>query len=147
MVGLEINKRTFWYALQTGEKTEYDNFGNEAGLSPVYGKPVKMRANISPSRGDTANDLFGINAEYTRTINPLPKDCPIDEASVLWVDKPPVMDENGATKTGHDYVVVQIAESLGHKAYAIKKVSVADGVTTYGSDDSEVGEDGEDHTP
>lgn len=132
MVGLRINKRPFWYALFVGHKPTYDAYGNENGNTLVYSAPVRMLGNISPSKGNTYNNLFGIDVDYSRVINPLPKDCPIDEASVLWVDKEPIIGEDGSTQTGHDYVVTAIGESIGHKAYAISRVSIADGVSIYG---------------
>ncbi len=126
MVGMARNKQTFWYALYDHSEPIYDKYGNETGEKAVYGNPIMCRANVSASRGTTAEDLFGINAEYTKTINPLPLNCPIDETSILWVDKAPVIEEDGSTKTGYDYKVTQVAESLNHKAYAIFKVDVAD---------------------
>lgn len=142
MVGLAINKQTFWYALFDHDEPVYDNWGNESGTKPVYGNPVKYRANISASRGTADIDLFGINAVYTKTINPLPLDFPLDEASVLWIDKEPTIAEDGSTTTAHDYVVTQVAKSLNHKAYAILKVNVADKPV---EQDAEGTDDAEDH--
>ena len=139
MVGLAVNKQTFWYALFDHEETVTDIYGNEIGSRPVYSNPVKYRANISASRGTADNDLFGINAVYSKTINPLPLDFPMNEASILWVDKQPEINDDGSTNTGHDYVVTQVAKSLNHKAYAILRVDVADTRTL--SEDSADGED------
>ena len=132
MVGLKRNEQDFWYSLYLRNEPTFDEWGNENGNKKIYSNPVKLKANISAARGQTENELFGVNAQYDKTINPLPRDCPIDEVSVLWVDKAPVLDENGMTTTGHDYVVSLIAKSLNHKAYAISKVNTADGVGVYG---------------
>lgn len=137
--GLEANKQTFWYALYDHEETVTDIYGNEIGSRSVYSNPVKHRANISASRGPADNELFGINAVYSRTINPLPLDFPMNEASILWVDKQPEINEDGSTNTGHDYVVTNVAPSLNHRAYAILRVDVADTRTL--SEDSADGED------
>lgn len=68
-----------------------------------------------------------MNAVYTKTINPMPNNCPIDESSILWIEVEPVIEEDGRTVTAHDYVVSQVAESLNHKAYAISRVDVTAG--------------------
>lgn len=128
MRGLEKNKQSFWYALYERSEPVYDGYGNEIGRNPIYSKPVKEKGNISAARGSTENDLFGVNAVYTKTINPLPEDCPISETSVLWIDRLPEIEEDGTTKTGHDYVVAQIAHSLNHKAYAVSKVDASSGL-------------------
>lgn len=133
MRGMTRNERTFWYSLFLKNETTHDQWGNENGTRPVYGKPVETQGNISASRGSVGGELFGLNAEYSRTINPMPINCPIEETTVLWIDKTPVMDSEGKTTTGHDYVVEQVAQSLNHKAYAISKVNIADGVGTYGT--------------
>lgn len=124
MRGLERNKQTFWYALYERSEPIFDERGNEVGEQSIYGNPIKEKGNISAARGSTENDLFGINAVYTKTINPMPNNCPIDESSILWIEVEPVIEADGSTMTAHDYVVSQVAESLNHKAYAIRKVEV-----------------------
>lgn len=133
MRGMARNERTFWYALFLKTEKTYDQWGNENGTKPVYGNPIQIRGNISASRGAVMGNLFGLNASYLRTINPMPLDCPIEETSILWIDKVPVINEKGDIVTGHDYVVDQVEKSLNHKAYTIRKVNTADGVGTYGA--------------
>lgn len=127
MTGLARNKQSFWYALYERSEPIYDEYGNEVGEKSVYGKPVMAKGNISAARGDTENDLFGINAVYTKTINPMPLDFPMKETSILWIGITPVIEEDGNTLTGHNYVVSQVAKSLNHKAYAISRVDVTVG--------------------
>lgn len=127
MRGMERNKKKFWYALYERSEPIFDEHGNEVGERSIYSKPIKERGNISAARGSTENDLFGVNAVYTKTINPMPIDFPIDESSILWIDVKPVIKTDGTTMTAHDYVVSQVAESLNHKAYAIRKVEVTAG--------------------
>lgn len=63
-------------------------------------------------------------------------DCdapPIDEYTVLWVDRTPQMDEEGNLAvnekgeviTPHDYIVKKVAKSLNVVSLAISKVSVS----------------------
>lgn len=127
MKAMERNKKKFWYALYERSEPILDEDGNEVGEQSVYGNPVREKGNISAARGSTENDLFGVNAVYTKTINPMPNNCPIDESSILWIEVEPVIEEDGRTVTAHDYVVSQVAESLNHKAYAISRVDVTAG--------------------
>ena len=127
MRGMSRNKQTFWYALYERSEPILDEYGNEIGEQSIYGKPVKEKGNISAARGSAENDLFGINAVYTKTINPVPENFPMDESSILWIDHEPLIEEDGTTKTAHDYVVSQVARSLNHKAYAISRVDVTVG--------------------
>lgn len=124
MMGMERNKQTFWYALYERSEPTYDEYGNETGRTPVFGNPVMARGNVSASRGAAEDELFGVNAVYTKTINPMPLDCPIDETSVLWIGVSPEPDENGAARNGYNYVVSQVAQSINHKAYAVRRVDV-----------------------
>ena len=127
MKAMERNKKKFWYALYERSEPILDEDGNEVGEQSVYGNPVREKGNISAARGSTENDLFGVNAVYTKTIIPMPNNCPIDESSILWIEVEPVIEEDGRTVTSHDYVVSQVAESLNHKAYAISRVDVTAG--------------------
>ena len=127
MKAMERNKKKFWYALYERSEPILDEDGNEVGEQSVYGNPVREKGNISAARGSTENDLFGVNAVYTKTINPMPNNCQIDESSILWIEVEPVIEEDGRTVTAHDYVVSQVAESLNHKAYAISRVDVTAG--------------------
>lgn len=127
MKAMERNKQKFWYALYERSEPILDEDGNEVGEQSIYGNPVKESGNISAARGSTENDLFGVNAVYTKTINPMPNNCPIDESSILWIEVEPVIEEDGRTVTAHDYVVSQVAESINHKAYAISRVDVTAG--------------------
>lgn len=127
MKAMERNKQKFWYALYERSEPILDEDGNEVGEQSIYGNPVKEKGNISAARGSTENDLFGVNAVYTKTINPMPNNCPIDESSILWIEVEPVIEDDGRTVTAHDYVVSQVAESLNHKAYAISRVDVTAG--------------------
>ena len=127
MRGMSRNKQTFWYALYERSEPILDADGNEVGEQSIYGNPVKEKGNISAARGSTENDLFGVNAVYTKTINPMPINCPIDESSILWVGVKPLIKDDGSTMTAHNYVVSQVAQSLNHKAYAISRVDVTVG--------------------
>lgn len=118
--GLKINKRTFWYCLYNGQQVILDKDGRETGEKQiVYANPIKASANISDVTGWTTTEMFGNNQDYDRVIAPLPLNCPIDENSVLFIDKQPDFDERGLPN--YDYIVRRVAKSLNHIAIAVSK--------------------------
>lgn len=130
---LERNKQTFYYALydkKTPLKDEYGNYSSEYEV--LYHKPVKLKANISAAVGEAVTRQFGDDLQYDRVILMEKDSAPIDEYSVLWIDRVPQLDESGelALDEGgnivspHDYIVRKVAESLNHKMIAISKVNV-----------------------
>ena len=129
--GAERNKRTVWYALFTGTEKVLDAEGHWTGeWMPKYGKPQKMRVNVSGTSGLTNNNLsghveyyrYGQQNIYVKTINPLPQGCLIDEMSVFWLDQTPVPNDDGTTDTPYDHVVYRIAESLNWRACQVSRV-------------------------
>lgn len=128
---LNRNKQKFWYALYAGQEEIIDEYGNSTGqYKKSYSHPVECRANISASKGDVSSQMFGDALDYTKTI--AIESSPIDEFSVLWVDREPSLEEDGSLKlnengdpiTPHDYVVKQVASSLNSVLIAIQKVDV-----------------------
>ena len=121
---LERNKRTFYYALY--EKTEQikDEYGNETGQSRnIYGKPIPLKANVSAATGEAQMEQFGNMVTYDRVIISDNMNCPINEDSVLCVDREPSYNADGDLI--YDYVVKRVARSLNTVSYAISKVDVS----------------------
>lgn len=128
MIGMAANRKTFWYAPYLGTEEAQDEYGNADGVRPVYGKPVRCKANITAAGGTVLHDLFGALKDYTHIIGPVKRSCAIDEQSILWVDTPPIIDpDDGTTTTPHDYVVRHVSESLSHKNIAIRQVNISVG--------------------
>lgn len=134
MRGLNKNKQTLWYALYSGKKELIDEYGNRTGQFAIeYEKPCKTAANISPASGETSISQFGENERYDKVIVFADTDIPINEYSVLWIDRMPALNadgelekgSNGEALTPHDYVVKQVAKSLNSTAYAVDKVRVS----------------------
>lgn len=114
----ERNAKVFHYATYKGKTEIIDPYGNVTGYSEIeYNEPVEMRARISPAKGKSDIDFFGVNLNYSRTITTTDMNCSIDENTVLWVD------EQDITKP-HDYEVVSVAKDINYIVYAIKKVNV-----------------------
>lgn len=113
------NQRVFYYAPYIGRTELKDEYGNLSGEYEVtYGEPVKVLGNISPAQGDMQTRQFGESEIYDKVIVLDNPKTPIDEYSILWVDKSP---DNEAP---HDYVVKKVARSLNSVSIAISKVNV-----------------------
>ena len=121
---MERNKSTFHYALLVAVEHGKDEYGNESGEPhAVYSEPVMMRANISPAMGDSQVEQFGRELKYDKVIVLDDISCPIDENSVLCVDKLPELDDEGNLL--FDYIVKKVAKSLNSVSIAISKVAVS----------------------
>lgn len=124
MHNLERNKKTVYYKTYLGETAIVDASGYKTGEYTVnYGVLTSIKAYVSPSRGDSSYDPFGINVDYTNTMLVDDTDCPITESTLLWIDKDPEDGQGNATP--HNYIVKRRAPSFNCIAYAIKEVDVS----------------------
>jgi hypothetical protein len=100
-----------------------DEYGNLSGEYEVtYSEPVKVFGNISSAQGEMQTRQFGESEIYDKVIVLENPNTPIDEHSILWVDREPI--PTGTKKVAHDYVVKKIARSLNSVSIAISKVNV-----------------------
>lgn len=120
---LERNKTPFWYQLFDQTKTVEDEYGNEVGSAVVYKDAVEMKGNISSATGSAQVEQFGNFAGYDKVIVVDDMSCPIEETTVLFIDKKPEYDAKGNPL--FDYVVKRVAKSLNVIAYAVKRVDVS----------------------
>lgn len=121
---LNRNKLPFWYLLYDSKVPAKDEYGNETGEELVVYKPaVAMNANISAATGSAQVEQFGNFAGYDKVIVTDDLTCPIDENTVLFIDKEPQYDEDG--KPLYDYMVKRVAKSLNSISYAVSKVTVS----------------------
>ncbi len=120
------NLRTFWYCLYDGKVELEDEDGNVTGDYAVqYQDPVALRGHISTARGTVQDEVFGQDISYDRVIILDDPNCPIDENTVLFVDKEPEMVSDGTvSRPLFDYVVRRVARSLNSVAYAIERADV-----------------------
>lgn len=124
MRSLKRNERTIYYANYIDKTEITDEYGNATGSYEInYTTPTPYRINVSPARGSSDDTLFGTALNYTKTMVTADLNCPIDENTVLWVDKVATVDDEGNTNP-YDYTVTQVGKSLSSIAYAIKKVDV-----------------------
>lgn len=119
MRGMVRNQVPFYYAPYMEKKEMTDEYGNLSGeFELIYGDPVKVFGNISAAQGEMQTRQFGESETYDKVIILDNPKTPIDEYSILWVDKTPDKESS------HDYVVKKIARSLNSVSIAISKVSV-----------------------
>ena len=114
-----VNRTPFWYALYSESVPAVDDDGFYTGEDTIsYGEPVKYtKGNISPAKGYAQIEQFGNLESYDKVIVTCDMDCPIDENSILWIDRSP---ENSP----HDYIVKRVAKSKNVIAYAVSQVKV-----------------------
>ncbi|WP_314156375.1 hypothetical protein [Stomatobaculum longum] len=131
---LERNKVKFFYALYRDKTPRTDEYGNDTGEYDVQRtNPIEHSANISAAKGETYTRQFGETENYDKVIVMGWDAPPIDEYTVLWVDRIPEVDtegalatnDNGQVKTPFDYVVRKVAKSLNGVSVAISKVNVS----------------------
>lgn len=121
---MERNKTGFWYLLYDRKEPVTDEDGNETGEETVvYRDAVPFRANVSAATGSSQVEQFGALSGYDKVIVTDDMDCPIDEHSVLFLDKKPEYDGDG--RPLYDYMVKRVAKSLNSISYAVTKVSVS----------------------
>ena len=127
------NKRDFYYARYKEQMEIIDEWGNTTGqYQVVYGCPVHAKGNVSASQGEIQSRQFGESEIYDKVIVLDDVNTPIDEYSVLWVDTPPLLNEDGTlsmktndeAETPHDYIVKKVARGLNTVSIAISKVTV-----------------------
>lgn len=131
---MERNKSRFFYSLYKEKVPKTDEYGNVTGeYEIIRDNPVEFFANISAAKGETSTRQFGDSETYDKVIV-MDKDAPpIDEYTVLWVDKTPQLNEDGSLATSdegeiitpHDYIVKKVAKSLNSVSIAINKVTVS----------------------
>ena len=124
MKTMERNKVPFWYLLYDRKEAVKDEDGNETGdYRVVYKEAVFQRENISAATGSAQVEQFGNFISYDKVIVTDDLSCPIDENTVLFIDKEPEYDEDGNPL--YDYIVKRVAKSLNSISYAVSKVNVS----------------------
>lgn len=140
------NDIPIWYCLYSGSQEIIDENGRCTGQYILtYEEPVLMYANVSPATGAAQTEQFGHLENYDKVIVTMDMECPIDENSVLFIDKEP--ESTSAVTVNYkeaqalygeptvtpvtvqipafDYTVRRVAKSLNHIAIAVRKVTVS----------------------
>lgn len=139
MTTLKRNKRPFYYCLFASAITVLDEYGNESGEQILtYADAVLSHGNISQATGQSNAEQFGTLENYDKVIVTEDLNCPINENSVLFIDKAPeyktvpIYTATAVTTTASsvsvpvpDYIVRRVAKSLNSVSIAIRKVTVS----------------------
>ena len=121
---LERNLQTVWYCQYVGKTPIVDSDGYETGEYTVtYTDPVSVEVNVSPATGTAQMMMFGTLIAYDKVMVTADLECPINENSVLFVEKEPEFDEYG--KPMYDYTVKRVAKSLNYISYALREAKVS----------------------
>lgn len=135
---LKRNMTPFWYCLYSSASAMTDEYGNDTGEPDItYQNAVQMCANISSATGQAQTEMFGNLDSYDKVIVTDDLSCPIDEHTVLFVDKEPeypVITPSVSASTSevqydtahpkYDYIVKRVAKSLNSVSIAVRKVDV-----------------------
>ena len=119
MRALRRNKRKLYYALYLGKEQITEGGLRTGDYRELYGDPTELKANYSASNGEASEEVFGIGTNYSKTMVVEDKNCPIDEQTIIWIDKSPT---EGGSPVKHNFVVVQKAVSVNHVMYALMEV-------------------------
>lgn len=118
------NLSTIYYCLYDETRPQTDGNGYETGETQViYKRPVRLKCSVSPATGYAQVNVFGNLDSYDKVLLTDKMDCPIDENTVLFIDKKPEFDDEGVPL--FDYQVRQVARSLNSISYAVSKVTVS----------------------
>lgn len=121
---LKRHLSTIYYLLYSGKVAVLDDDGYETGETTVgYADPVKLICSVSSASGEAQTEMFGNLESYDKALITDDTSCPIDEDTVLFVDKEPEYDEDG--KPLYDYTVKRVAKSLNFISYAIAKAETS----------------------
>lgn len=121
---LKRNLSTVYYCQYESQTPKTDDNGYETGeMDTVYKRPVRMKCSVSPAMGYAQVNLFGNLESYDKVLITDDMNCPIDENTVLFIDKKPEFDSEGVPL--FDYTVRRVAKSLNCIAYAVRKVTVS----------------------
>lgn len=121
---MKRNLKPVYYCLFKEKVPLKDKDGYETGESGVgYADPVEMPCSVSPATGYTQAQMFGNLESYDKVLITDDMSCPIDENTVLFIDKEPEFDDKG--KPIFDYTVRRVAKSINFISYAVSKVKVS----------------------
>ena len=107
---LNRNSRSVAYEKVIGTEPILDSFGNDTLLvRKLYGTTVTAYWNISAAVGEEANEIFGEQTDYSRTVT-LCGSCPVSEGDRV-------------TFSDTRYTVVKIADSKNGFLLALREVT------------------------
>ena len=120
---LKRNLKTIHYCLYKEKEPILDDDGNETGEYQIgYEEPVSLDCSISSATGNVQVEMFGDLEAYDKVLITDDMNCPIDENTMLFVDKDVEQSED---RYLFDYMIRRVAKSLNCIAIAVSKVTVS----------------------
>lgn len=121
---MKRNLSAVYYCQYDSEQPKVDDDGYETGEKQVtYKRPVKLMCSVSPATGYAQVNMFGNLESYDKVLVTDDVRCPIDENTVLFIDKKPEFNSEGVPL--FDYRVRRVAKSINSISYAVSKVTVS----------------------
>ena len=128
MRDLLSNTRDIWYAVYLGETDAVDDYGDITGEKvESYAEPVKVKLNLSATRGTQgftgtglSYDYFGADVKYDLILSTSRMDLPINEYSLIWDAEPETDGQGNVLYERAKYRVTAVARGLHHMKYAIR---------------------------
>ena len=126
MLNVWINCKNVWFANFSDASEAVDENGDYTGEPAVeYGEVKKTRANLSPARGTFAEEIFGANLKYSKTMSTADMDLGIDERTILWDEEPEVKEDGTPVDPlTAKYRVAAIARGHYQVHYALRQMTV-----------------------
>lgn len=120
---MKRNLTPVYYCLYSDRQLILDDDGYETSEYRVgYGEAVQLMCSVSPATGYAQVNMFGNLESYDKVLITDDMDCPIDENTVLFIDKAPEFKDG---KPIYDYTVRRVAKSMNTISYAVSKVKVS----------------------
>lgn len=120
---MKRNLVPIYYCLYKGSQPILDDEGYETSEQEItYEKPIKFMCSVSPATGYAQVNTFGNLESYDKVLITDDINCPIDENTVLFIDRKPGFNQGKPT---YDYIVRRVAKSLNFIYYAVSKVKVS----------------------
>ena len=121
---LHRNLKLIRYCLYNSKTPITDSEGFETSEEKiVYDTAAELLCSVSTARGNAQIEVFGNLDNYDKVLITDLMTCPIDENTVLFVDKEPEYDADGTPI--YDYFVRRVAPSLNCISIAIAKVKTS----------------------
>ncbi len=103
MRDLERNKQKIWYCKYLDKVPIKDLDGFDTGeFTDKYTNPKEFRINVYATAGNSRQNAFGYNLEYSRTMVTCDKRLDLSEGDYVFVDVIPKLNADGSLELGAD---------------------------------------------
>lgn len=107
-------QQTVYYSMYLGRKPISVDGLYTGEYTIEYANPSPIGASVTPAKGGTEAEMFGLSEDYDKIITVEGADWAFNEATRFWIDAKP--------SEPADYAVVRVAQSRNLTAVAVRKV-------------------------